>query len=123
MAHSSSGSRLRDARVRLRPRRDRGERSAPSGLAPSATTYARELRTLLTTANIPGPYVLYGARFGGLLVLSYAAHWPNPNELAGVVFSEALTPCPSSCSYDFPPEHAELDGLVGVQLGAPLWSS
>jgi pimeloyl-ACP methyl ester carboxylesterase len=46
----------------------------PSRLAPSATTYASELRTLLTNANVPGPYVLYGARFGGLLVLSYASH-------------------------------------------------
>jgi pimeloyl-ACP methyl ester carboxylesterase len=90
----------------------------PSRLAPSATRYASELRTLLTNANVPGPYVLYGARFGGLLVLSYATHWPNPNGIAGVVFSEAFTPCPSACSYDFPPEHAELDGLAGVQLGA-----
>jgi hypothetical protein len=90
----------------------------PGTLAPSAATYARELRTLLMNANVPGPYVLYGARFGGLLVLSYVAHWPNANELAAVVFSEALTPCPSACSYDFPPEHAELDGLVGVHLGA-----
>jgi pimeloyl-ACP methyl ester carboxylesterase len=90
----------------------------PSRLAPSATTYASELRALLTNANVPGPYVLYGARFGGLLVLSYAAHWPNPNEVAGVVFSEALTPCPSACPYDFPPEHAVLEGLVGVHLGA-----
>jgi pimeloyl-ACP methyl ester carboxylesterase len=90
----------------------------PSALSPNATTYARELRTLLTNANVPGPYVLYGARFGGLLVLSYAAHWPDPGELAGVVFSEGFTPCPSACSYDFPPEHAELDGLAGVQLGA-----
>ena len=40
----------------------------PSALAPSATTYARELRTLLTNANVPGPYISYGARFGGLLV-------------------------------------------------------
>jgi hypothetical protein len=35
-----------------------------------------------------------------------------------VVFSEAFTPCPSACSYDFPPEHAELDGLADVHLGA-----
>ena len=90
----------------------------PSRLVPSATTYASELRTLLTNANVPGPYVLYGARFGGLLVLSYAAHWPNPTEIAGVVFSEAYTPCPSACPYDFPPEHAVLDGLAGVHLGA-----
>ena len=90
----------------------------PSRLAPSATTYASELRTLLTKANVPGPYVLYGGRFGGLLVLAYAAHWPNATEIAGVVFSEAFTPCASACSYDFPPEHAELDGLAGVHLGA-----
>jgi hypothetical protein len=75
-------------------------------------------RSQPVAANVPGPYVLYGARFGGLLVLSYAAHWPNPTEIAGVVFSEAFDPCPSACSYDFPPEHAELDGLAGVHLGA-----
>lgn len=90
----------------------------PSRLAPSATTYAHELRTLLTNANVPGPFVLYGGRFGGLLVLAYTAHWPDPNDIAGAVFSEALTPCPSVCPYDFPPEHAVLDGLFGVQLGA-----
>jgi pimeloyl-ACP methyl ester carboxylesterase len=90
----------------------------PSRLAPSAITYASELRTLLTNASVPGPYVLYGGRFGGLLVLAYAAHWPNPTEIAGVVFSEAFIPCASACSYDFPPEHAEFDGLAGVHLGA-----
>ena len=90
----------------------------PSGLAPSAATYSRELRTLLTNANVPGPYVFYGARFGGLLVLSHTLHWPNPNEIVGIVFSEALSPCPSACTYDFPPEHAELDGLFVIQLGA-----
>jgi hypothetical protein len=89
----------------------------PSGLAPSAATYSDELRTLLTNAGVPGPYVLYGARFGGLLVLSHTLHWPNPNEIVGLVFSEALSPCPSACAYDFPPEHAELDGLFGVHLG------
>lgn len=89
----------------------------PSGVAPSAATYARELRTLLTNANVPGAYVFYGARFGGLLVLSHTLHWPNPSEIAGVVFSEALTPCSSVCPYDFPPEHAELGGLLDVHLG------
>ena len=89
----------------------------PAGLAPSAATYAAELRTLLTKADFRGPYVLYGARFGGLLVLADILHWPNANEIVGVVFSEALTPCPSACTHDFPPEHAEFDGLFGVQLG------
>ena len=90
----------------------------PSVLAPSATTYARELRTLLTNGNVPGPYVLYGARFGGLLVLSYAAHSAEPERARRGGLSEALTPCASACPYDFPPEHAELDGLAGVHLGA-----
>jgi pimeloyl-ACP methyl ester carboxylesterase len=89
----------------------------PSRLEPSAATYAAELRTLLAKADILGPYVLYGARFGGLLILADILHWPNANEIVGVVFSEALTPCPSACAHDFPPEHAETDGLFGVQLG------
>jgi pimeloyl-ACP methyl ester carboxylesterase len=89
----------------------------PSGLAPSAATYSNELRTLLTNAGVPGPYVLYGGRFGGLLVLSHTLHWPTPSEIVGLVFSEALSPCPSACGYFFLPERAEFDGLAGVQLG------
>jgi pimeloyl-ACP methyl ester carboxylesterase len=90
----------------------------PAGVAPNAHTYSNELRMLLTNANVPRPYVLYGGRFGGLLVLSHTLHWQQPNEFVGMVFSEALSPCPSACSYDLPGyERAELDGLFGVGLG------
>jgi hypothetical protein len=90
----------------------------PAGRAPSAATYTDELHTLLTNANVPGPYVVYGGRFGGLLALSHVLHWPNPGEIVGLVFAEAVSPCPSACVEVLPGyERAELDGLSGVHLG------
>jgi pimeloyl-ACP methyl ester carboxylesterase len=51
---------------------------------------ASELRDLLHSANIPGPYVLVGHSQGGL----YAQHFArlHPHEVAGCVFLDPLSP-------------------------------
>lgn len=49
---------------------------------------ARELRSMLQHAGIPGPYVLVGHSFGGLVVRRYAAMYPD--EVAGVVLVDPM---------------------------------
>lgn len=49
---------------------------------------ARELRELLQRAEIPGPYVLVGHSFGGLVVRRYAAMYPE--DVAGVVLVDPM---------------------------------
>ena len=53
-------------------------------------TFVRELHTVLTNGNGPGPYVLVGASFGGLLISAYTAH--HPADVAGLVFIDAVGP-------------------------------
>jgi pimeloyl-ACP methyl ester carboxylesterase len=49
---------------------------------------ARELRELLQRAEVPGPYVLVGHSFGGLVVRRYAAMYPD--EVEGVVLVDPM---------------------------------
>ena len=49
---------------------------------------ARELRELLQRANIPGPYLLVGHSFGGLVVRRYAALYPD--DVVGVVLVDPM---------------------------------
>ena len=53
----------------------------------TAREYASELHTLLSKANIPGPYVLVGHSMGGYTVLVYAHDYPA--EVAGLVLVDA----------------------------------
>src|SRR5215212_8580352 len=48
-----------------------------------------ELHTLLTKADIEGPYVLVGHSFGGMYMQTYAARYPE--EVAGVVLVDSST--------------------------------
>jgi pimeloyl-ACP methyl ester carboxylesterase len=50
----------------------------------------RELHALLAAAAIPGPYLLLGASFGGLLATMYAASYPG--EVVGMVLLDATLP-------------------------------
>ncbi len=45
------------------------------------------LHTLLHRAQVPGPYVLVGASYGGLLIRLFAEHYPN--EVAGMVLVDS----------------------------------
>ena len=51
---------------------------------------ARDLHALLRAAGIPGPYVLVGASFGGLIALTYAGTFPD--DIAGLVLLDAVLP-------------------------------
>jgi pimeloyl-ACP methyl ester carboxylesterase len=89
-----------------------------------ARQIAADLHALLIAAQIPGPYVLVGHSFGGLLVREYAAQYPS--DVAGVVLLDAMHPD----QYDrFPPEMAladagQMDTLLALaRLGVTrLWS-
>ena len=53
----------------------------------TAREYAKELHTLLTKANEPGPYVLVGHSMGGFTVIVYAHDYPT--EVSGLVLIDA----------------------------------
>ena len=48
-----------------------------------------ELHTLLTRAAVPGPYVLVGHSFGGLIVRLYAYRYPQ--QVAGLVLVDSIS--------------------------------
>jgi pimeloyl-ACP methyl ester carboxylesterase len=64
--------------------------SEPMDTAQDASQIATDLHTLLRRGNVPGPYVLAGHSFGGLYVLTYAAHYPD--EVAGMVVIDTTAP-------------------------------
>ena len=49
-----------------------------------------DLRALLTAVGIPGPYMVVGHSFGGLVARLYACH--HPREVAGVVLVDSSHP-------------------------------
>jgi pimeloyl-ACP methyl ester carboxylesterase len=55
-----------------------------------AKQISSELHTLLTKADIEGPYVLVGHSFGGLYMQTYAARYPD--KVAGVALVESSHP-------------------------------
>jgi pimeloyl-ACP methyl ester carboxylesterase len=62
-------------------------RSDPALMPRTAKDIVADLHALLTAAAVPGPYVLAGHSFGGLVVRLYAATYPN--EVAGLVLVDA----------------------------------
>ena len=70
--------------------------SDPADTPQDATQIAADLHTLLDRANVPGPYVLAGHSFGGLYVLTFAAHYPG--EVAGMVLIDSTAPASSATS-------------------------
>ena len=63
-------------------------RSDAAPMPRTATNVVRDLHMLLRAAGVPGPYVLVGHSFGGLLVRLYAATYPD--EVSGLVLVDAL---------------------------------
>src|SRR5215216_1696212 len=61
--------------------------SDPSPRPRTAAVMVEELHRLLGAAGVPGPYVLVGHSFGGLLVRLYAARYPQ--EVAGLVLVDS----------------------------------
>jgi pimeloyl-ACP methyl ester carboxylesterase len=64
--------------------------SEPGPLPRTAQRFAEELHTLLSGADIPGPYVLVGHSLGGLPVRVFAHE--HAAEVAGVVLIESMSP-------------------------------
>lgn len=62
----------------------------PESVPTTSATFAGELETLLSRGHMPGPYVLAGASFGGLLISTFAVRYPA--QAAGLVFLDADGP-------------------------------
>jgi pimeloyl-ACP methyl ester carboxylesterase len=62
--------------------------SDPAPKPRTAEDAVADLHALLTAAAIPGPYVLVGSSFGGLLVRLYASTYPN--EAVGMVLIDSV---------------------------------
>jgi pimeloyl-ACP methyl ester carboxylesterase len=62
--------------------------SEPSPQPRTAIAEVEELHTLLTNANIPGPYVVVGHSLGGMLVRVYAHNYPD--EVVGMVLVDSF---------------------------------
>ena len=68
---------------------DDQSRSDPIPQPTSVDAMVAELHALLTAAGVPGPYVLAGHSFGGLLARLYASTYPD--DVAGVVLVDAFS--------------------------------
>jgi pimeloyl-ACP methyl ester carboxylesterase len=66
---------------------DLDHRSDPVPMPRDAVAMVADLHALLSAAAIPGPYVLAGHSFGGLLIRLYAATYPE--EVVGMVLVDA----------------------------------
>lgn len=64
--------------------------SEPGPNSRDARSIARELRTALRSADLPGPYVPVGSSLGGLYALAFADEFPE--ETAGVVLVDSMHP-------------------------------
>lgn len=92
----------------------------PANVPATSETFVRELHTVLTNGNVPGPYVLAGSSFGGLLISAYTAHYPA--EVAGLAFIDAAAPPSIELMVALEQEPwepgADLDLIRGVSFGS-----
>jgi pimeloyl-ACP methyl ester carboxylesterase len=80
--------------------------SDPAATPRVVSQLVEELHSLLAAASIPPPYILVGHSFGGLLVQSYAAAYPD--QVAGLVLIDPLSA-------------AEWAGVTGQRLRILRW--
>jgi pimeloyl-ACP methyl ester carboxylesterase len=66
----------------------------------------KDLHGLLAVANVPPPYVLLGASFGGLIADMYAASYPD--DIAGLVLLDPALPGGDSLIDSFLPQRQRL---------------
>ncbi len=65
-------------------------RSTPVAMPRTMQSMVADLHALVTAAGIPGPYVLAGHSYGGMIVRSFAQTYPA--DTAGLVFVDAFGP-------------------------------
>jgi pimeloyl-ACP methyl ester carboxylesterase len=65
-------------------------RSDPVSQPTTTQDAVRDLHALLQAAGEPGPYILVGHSYGGLITRLYAGEYPN--NVAGMVFVDAFAP-------------------------------
>jgi pimeloyl-ACP methyl ester carboxylesterase len=80
--------------------------SDPAATPRVTSQLVKELHALLEAASVPPPYILAGHSFGGLLVQSYAAAYPD--QVAGLVL---IDPLPAT----------EWAGVTGQRLRILRW--
>ncbi len=118
--------------TRVGPGPEYSSRSDPVPQPRTAADAVADLHALLTAADVPGPYVLVGHSFGGVIVRLYAATYPA--EVAGLVlvdsshedqntrFQAALTAdqwaALDGLSREVPPEFADYPELERMDLDA-----
>jgi pimeloyl-ACP methyl ester carboxylesterase len=66
---------------------DNRSRSDPAPMPTTAANMVADLHALLDTADVPGPYVLVGHSFGGLVARLYASTYPG--EIIGLVLVDS----------------------------------
>jgi pimeloyl-ACP methyl ester carboxylesterase len=82
----------------------------PESVKPlTGATQARELHALLAAIHVPGPYVIVGHSYGGMVVREFAAVYPT--EVAGMVLIDASSE-PEIPVYDRLHAGAWVDGTV-----------
>ncbi len=64
------------------------KRSTPMKMPRTLSSMADDLHALLTSARIPGPYLLVGHSYGGLIVRLFAQRFPS--DTAGLVLVDAF---------------------------------
>ena len=77
-------------------------RSDPAEGPLSASDAVEDLHALLATAAVPGPYVLLGASYGGVVTFVYAGTYPD--DVAGVVLLDPDVPGGRAWEQEFIPE-------------------
>ncbi|MEO8906969.1 MAG: alpha/beta fold hydrolase [Microbacteriaceae bacterium] len=65
-------------------------RSTPVSMPRTLPSMVSDLHALLTSAKIPGPYVLVGHSYGGMIVRLFAQ--THPKDVAGLVLVDAFGP-------------------------------
>jgi pimeloyl-ACP methyl ester carboxylesterase len=84
-----------------------GGASDPAPTPRTAGGAVADLHALLAVANVPGPYVLVGHSFGGIVSRLYAA--THADEVAGLVLVD--------------PSHEDQDARLQALVGPELWEA
>ena len=88
--------------------------SEPGPLPRTSQQFAHELHTLLTNADIAGPYVLVGHSLGGLTVRLFAHEYPA--EVAGLVLIDSMNPRPGAHAAPATPPQTHVSDLSILTL-------